>query len=320
MTWQSVGQHTFVPTDKAVQVGSFDLAAGQDTIWVKITQLNNPGDWPWSYGILSWRNANGTPLGSVKAYSNRLGEVFRLGVGLPPSDGTGSIWFEPRGYNLGWLKAGFPWELSFEAQSGSSSPVTSSYWNRDPGKGSLFPADSTDSVDIGGGDIELNANGTATFGQIRVGENTGSSSQNLSSCLLRSSGYAALFKSNSDTSPFITAGRFGEATAFQVSFNGTISNPGITLYGGGSATFAGDVSAPNITFRSADPSHYQSGKYLGPELDLLEEIARLESLVRYLYETLRLAPPAGWEVWDGSTKASGSPHRALKRLLHDVKH
>ena len=119
MTWQSVGTHTFVPTDQAVQVGSFDLAAGQDTIWVRITQLNDPGNWPWSYGILSWRNANGTPLGSVKAYSNRLGEVFRLGNGLAPLDGVGSIWFEPRGFNLGWLKAGFPWELSFEAQSGN---------------------------------------------------------------------------------------------------------------------------------------------------------------------------------------------------------
>ena len=124
MTWQSVGTHTFVPTDKAVQVGSFDLAAGQDTIWVRITQLNNPGDWPWSYGILSWRNADGTPLGSLKAYSNRLGEVFRLGNGLPPSDGTGSIWFEPRGFNLGWLKAGFPWTLSFEAQAGSIASIT----------------------------------------------------------------------------------------------------------------------------------------------------------------------------------------------------
>jgi hypothetical protein len=119
MTWQSVGQHTFVPTDRAVQVGSFNLAAGQDTIWVRVTQINEPDNWPWSYGILSWRNSEGLPLGSLKAYSTRLGEVFRLGNGLAPLDGTGSIWFEPRGFNLGWLKAGFPWTLSFEAQAGS---------------------------------------------------------------------------------------------------------------------------------------------------------------------------------------------------------
>ena len=118
--WQSVGQHTFVPTDRAVQIGSFDLTAGQDTLWVRITQLNQPATWPWSYGILSWRNIDGLSLGSTKAYSSQLGEVFRLGVGLPPSDGSGSIWFEPRGFNLGWLKAGFPWTLEFEAQAGTS--------------------------------------------------------------------------------------------------------------------------------------------------------------------------------------------------------
>jgi len=121
MAWQSVGQHTFVPTDRAVQVGSFDLAPGQDTLWVRITQLNQPAEWPWSYGILSWRNIDGLSLGSTKAYSSQLGEVFRLGVGLPPSDGAGSIWFEPRGFNLGWLKAGFPWSLEFEAQAGTGS-------------------------------------------------------------------------------------------------------------------------------------------------------------------------------------------------------
>lgn len=125
MAWQFVGQHSFIPTDREVQVGSFDLASGQDTIWVRMTQINEPAYWPWSYGILSWRNSEGLPLGSVKAYSTRLGEVFRLGNGLAPLDGTGSIWFEPRGFNLGWLKAGFPWELSFEAQAGSTALIGS---------------------------------------------------------------------------------------------------------------------------------------------------------------------------------------------------
>ena len=120
MAWQFVGQHTFVPTDREVQIGSFDLASGQDTIWVRMTQINEPAYWPWSYGILSWRNSEGLPLGSIKAYSTRLGEVFRLGNGLAPLDRTGFIWFEPRGFNLGWLKAGFPWELAFEAQAGTA--------------------------------------------------------------------------------------------------------------------------------------------------------------------------------------------------------
>lgn len=117
MTWQFVGQHTFLPTDRAVQIGTFDLAPGQDTIWVRITQLTDPAEWPWSYGILSWHSSQGLELGSIKAYSTQLGEVFRLGVGLPPSDRNGSLWFEPRGYNLGWIKSGKPWELSFQAQA-----------------------------------------------------------------------------------------------------------------------------------------------------------------------------------------------------------
>lgn len=153
MTWQSVGTHTFMPTDTAVQVGSFDLAAGQDTIWVRITQLNDPADWPFSYGILSWRNANGSPLGSIKAYSNRFGEVFRLGNGLPPSDGVGSIWFEPRGFNLAWLKAGFPWQLQFEAQAGASD-LTSGYWNRDSVNGLITPKTGGDNLDMSPGWIK----------------------------------------------------------------------------------------------------------------------------------------------------------------------
>lgn len=126
MAWQAVGTHIFLPTDRSVEVGTFNLDPGQDTIWLRITQLNDPAEWPFSYGIVSWRSAFGLELGSTKAYSSKLGEVFRLGVGLPPSDRAGSIWFEPRGFNLGWLKAGFPWELSFEAQSSETAPITGS--------------------------------------------------------------------------------------------------------------------------------------------------------------------------------------------------
>ena len=288
MTWQSVGQHTFAPTDKAVQVGSFDLAAGQDTIWVKITQLNNPGDWPWSYGILSWRNANGTPLGSIKAYSNRLGEVFRLGVGLPPSDGTGSIWFEPRGFNTGWLRAGFPWELSFEAQSGSSS-VSSSYWNRDPVNGVLSPVTSGDDVVLAPGDLTANL---GTFGgDVAIGSGN----------IQLYAGGAAVFANGAAIikgTGYIEVQRAGGVSAYQA-YNASTGSTTVDIKCDGSANFSGNVSAPNITFRSSSPTYYKGETYTGPELDLLEEIGRLEYLVGHLYETLRLTPPAGWEVWDG---------------------
>lgn len=119
--WRLIAEKTFHPDDADRVVGDFSLDADQDTIWIKVTSLSPPTPWPWSYGILSWQSSDGHELGSVKAYSEQLGEVFRLGVGLPPSQRTGRITFEPRSYNLAWIKQGNPWTLKFEAQSGNSS-------------------------------------------------------------------------------------------------------------------------------------------------------------------------------------------------------
>ena len=108
MSWQSVGERTFVPGDRVVIVGDFSLAPDHDTVWVRITSLSPPTPWPWSYGILGWRSSDGYELGSVKAYSEQLGEVFRLGVGLSPLQRDGQFTFEPRAYNLAWIQQGNP--------------------------------------------------------------------------------------------------------------------------------------------------------------------------------------------------------------------
>ena len=118
--WQTIGELTFTPDDRQTVVGDFSMGPDEDTIWIKVTSLTSPSPWPWSYGILSWQTSEGNELGSVKAYSEQVGEVFRLGLGLPPSQRTGSITFEPRSYNLAWVKQGNPWTLRFEAQSGTS--------------------------------------------------------------------------------------------------------------------------------------------------------------------------------------------------------
>ena len=118
--WQLVGQHTFTPDDLVVTIGGFDLGADHDTLWVRLTSETPPTPWPWSYGILGWKTAAGYELGSVKAYSEEVGQVFRLGVGLPPVERAGVLTFAPRGYNLAWVKKGNPWTLRFEAQSGIS--------------------------------------------------------------------------------------------------------------------------------------------------------------------------------------------------------
>lgn len=126
-----VGEITVSPTDRRVVVGDFSMESEQDTIWIRMTSLNAPGPWPWSYGILGWETSEGYELGSTKAYAEEVGETFRLGIGRPPSVRSGRITFEPRSWNLGWIKAGNePWSLRFEAESGSSGSGSPAFGTR----------------------------------------------------------------------------------------------------------------------------------------------------------------------------------------------
>ena len=119
--WTLIGERTFTPDDEQSVIGSVSLLEEADTLWVRITQLNDPGLWPWSYGILGWRSSQGYELGSVKCFSDSLGEVTKLGVGLRPVERAGQLIFRPRSFNLAWIKNGNPWTLRFEARSGRSS-------------------------------------------------------------------------------------------------------------------------------------------------------------------------------------------------------
>ena len=125
--WKLVGEKTFTPDDSNEAIGNFSLELEQDTLWVRITQLSEYGTMPWSYGILSWRSSDGYELGSVKAYGQTQSEVFRLGVGLSPSDRNGVITFNPRSFNLHWVREGWPWSLRFEALSGTASEGTPAF-------------------------------------------------------------------------------------------------------------------------------------------------------------------------------------------------
>ena len=120
--WTTVGEKTFTPDDLETVIGPFVMGQDDDTLWVRITQLNGQVNSPWSYGILSWRSSNGFELGSVKAYGETESEVFRLGVGRPPYERSGLLTFEPRSFNLGWVKNGYPWQLRFECASGITTP------------------------------------------------------------------------------------------------------------------------------------------------------------------------------------------------------
>ena len=118
-TWTDLGSVTLGPTDTEVVIGAVTLAPGANTLWVRVTHLQ-AGPWPWSYGILSFKNSEGRPMGSTKAYGHLEGEVSRLGVGLAPTVSDGFLVFEPRSFNLAWIKRGNPWPLSFQVLSGTS--------------------------------------------------------------------------------------------------------------------------------------------------------------------------------------------------------
>lgn len=110
-----------------------DLAIGpeHDTIWVKVTS-GSFGDcpWPWSYGLFTWVTSEGRELGTVKVNGVCEGEVFRLGVGLPPLQRNGQLRFTPRAYNTSWVKLGNPWPLSFEVISGNTGDGLPSFGTR----------------------------------------------------------------------------------------------------------------------------------------------------------------------------------------------
>lgn len=120
----------------------------------------------------------------------------------------------------------------------------------------------------GGQTASIKANGTATFAGVITGEQ---------SAELKGRVFAGSTLTENSTTIGLSVG----------------PTNGLEVHTDGTATFKGNITAPNVTFRSADPQFYvkrsknkDAFDYVGPELDLLAEIARLEALVRHLYETL----------------------------------
>lgn len=121
--YQTVGSISVGPADLRVVVGQVTLPADHDTLWVRVIQQGGESPWPMSFGLLSWQTLEGRELGTAKVFGHHEGETYRLGGGLPPVERTGSLVFEPRHYNLRWVKGtGEIWNLAFEAQSGIAVP------------------------------------------------------------------------------------------------------------------------------------------------------------------------------------------------------
>lgn len=116
-----VGSVTVSAGTEEVSVGAVSLAAGDDTLWVRVTQQGGESPWPWGFGLLAFVTTEGRELGTAKVFGHHEGEVFRLGVGLPPVERSGQLVFRPRAYSLAWIKAGNQnWNLAFEARSGTT--------------------------------------------------------------------------------------------------------------------------------------------------------------------------------------------------------
>lgn len=114
-----VGSVTVNAGTAEVSVGTVTLEPGADTLWVRVKQLGGENPWPWGYGLLSFVTGEGRELGTSKVFGHNDGEVFRLGIGLPPMERTGLLVFRPRSFSLQWLKAGNQsWRLTFDAKSG----------------------------------------------------------------------------------------------------------------------------------------------------------------------------------------------------------
>lgn len=195
------------------------------------------------------------------------------------------------------------------------------YWARTGT--TLSPVNTGDSVDIsvsGGYNLTLNKGTGAVIGFDTSDASGGASigyataGRDLEFRISASSPNPTFIISDNQITRFSKASSFGIAVLLTeddgtTKIGGTLpSAANISLNADGSATYLGNITAPNVTFRSSDPRFYvkktknkdAQPEYVGPELDLLAEIARLEGLVRHLYETLRMTPPAGWPVWDGA--------------------
>ena len=121
--WRTIGQFTVSPGSTRLEIGFYDLDPGDDTIWVNLQRIGGDDSWPWSYGIVGWRTPFGYELGSVKAYTELSGQVSRLTVGCLPRSSIGVLTYEPRSYNLAWIKKGNPLTLETSVASVRSADV-----------------------------------------------------------------------------------------------------------------------------------------------------------------------------------------------------
>lgn len=120
MAWQQVGRVTVGPFDDVVEVGPIEVpVAGGFAFSVRQVSAS---PFRWGNGLVSFVSSLGRELGTVQVWPKPDREVYYLGQGLTAYDNTGVLIFEPRLWNLRWIRAGFPLELLFLADLATDLP------------------------------------------------------------------------------------------------------------------------------------------------------------------------------------------------------
>jgi hypothetical protein len=121
MAWTRIGAITVYPESDEVVVGAIEVPP-QGGIELMVRQTSPDAGFKFAYGLVSFRSVLGRELGTVKVWAGKDWSAFKLGDGLSSLYRSGALLFEPRSYNLRWIRAGFPWSLEFMADVGTKLP------------------------------------------------------------------------------------------------------------------------------------------------------------------------------------------------------
>lgn len=121
MAWQLIGSVTVTPSTTEAVVGPIEVPTFGG-VEVKLRQTA-PSPFRWGYGLLSYRTANGLELGTIKVWPRVEFSNYLLGGGLSVADNTGVLVFEPRSFNLRWVRAGFPLTVEVLADLATDLPA-----------------------------------------------------------------------------------------------------------------------------------------------------------------------------------------------------
>ena len=114
MAWTRVGSVTVGPTSRAIRFGQLEVPP-KGGVEMMVRQTSPDPGFKFGFGLLSFESSLGRELGTVRCWPVPVWTSFRLGEGLSSRSRSGSLVFEPRSYNLRWVKAGFPWTIEFMA-------------------------------------------------------------------------------------------------------------------------------------------------------------------------------------------------------------